>query len=140
SERPSGGADCRADQQAKDTQENSIPLKLRRDDMFKTLHSLHRWIAVAALTVSAGAAHAACLDNIVLVHGNAGSPSNWNSTVSTLKSRGYTDSQLYRPNWGSKTCPACNDHNSSNTNVVKTALQQAKAASCTGKIDVIGHS
>jgi triacylglycerol esterase/lipase EstA (alpha/beta hydrolase family) len=105
--------------------------------MFKTFH---RFLALAALTVSAGAAQAACLDNVVLVHGNAGYPSHWNNTVSTLKSRGYTDAQLYRPNWGSKVCPACNDHNSSNTGVVKTALQQAKAASCTGKIDVIGHS
>jgi hypothetical protein len=92
------------------------------------------------MAVSAFAAQAACLDNVVLVHGNLAYPSSWNGTVSELKARGYADSQLYRPSWGSKTCAACNDHSSTNTNVVKTALQSALAASCTGKIDVIGHS
>lgn len=28
--------------------------------------------------------YGACLDNLVLVHGNAGYPSDWNSTVNTL--------------------------------------------------------
>lgn len=99
-----------------------------------------RWLAAAALAVAAAAAQAACLDNVVLVHGNTAEPSSWNPTVSALKGRGYTDAQLYRPSWGSKTCAACNDHNATHTDVVKTALQQARAASCTGKIDVIGHS
>ncbi|TCS35594.1 lipase (class 2) [Paucimonas lemoignei] len=102
--------------------------------------SLSRLLATAAMAVSAFSAQAACLDNVVLVHGNMASPSSWNSTVSELKSRGYTDSQLYRPNWGSKTCAACNSHDTTNTNVVKSSLQSALAASCTGKIDVIGHS
>lgn len=84
--------------------------------------------------------YGACLDNVVLVHGNAGYPSNWNSTVSTLKTNGYLDAQLFRPNWGSKICAACNDHGSANTAPVKSALQAALAASCTGKIDVVGHS
>jgi hypothetical protein len=57
-----------------------------------------------------------------------------------LKSRGYADSQIYRPNWGSKTCAACNDHTSGNLSPVQSAMQSAKAASCTGKIDVAGHS
>jgi len=108
--------------------------------MLKNFSLLQRLLAGVALTVAAVAANAACLDNIVLVHGNTGYPSHWNNTVSTLKSRGYTDAQLYRPSWGSKTCASCNDHNSTNTNVVKSSLQSAKAASCTGKIDVIGHS
>lgn len=103
-------------------------------------NSLTRLLAGVAMAVSAFAAQAACLDNVVLVHGNTADPSSWNNTVSTLKSRGYTDSQLYRPNWGSKTCAACNDHTAGNLNPVKSALQSAKAASCTGKIDVIGHS
>src|SRR3954469_3332577 len=102
--------------------------------------SLTRLLLAAALTVTAVATHAACLDNIVLVHGNTAYPSSWDNTVSTLKSRGYVDSQLYRPSWGSKTCASCNDHGSTNTAPVKTAIQNAKAASCTGKIDVIGHS
>lgn len=101
---------------------------------------LQTLLTSAALALTAFAAQAACLDNIVMVHGNGGYPSHWNNTVGTLKSRGYVDSQLYRPSWGSKTCINCNSHDSTNTAVIKTALQQAKAASCTGKIDVIGHS
>jgi hypothetical protein len=101
---------------------------------------LSRLLAAAGMALGAVAAQAACLDNVVLVHGNTAYPSSWNDTVSTLKSRGYTDSQLYRPSWGSKTCAACNSHDSTNTGVVKSALQSALASSCTGKIDVIGHS
>lgn len=99
-----------------------------------------RFLAASALMAGAVAAQAACLDNVVLVHGNTAYPSSWNNTVSTLKSRGYADSQLFRPSWGSKTNAGSNSHDATNTNIVKSALQQAKAASCTGKIDVIGHS
>ncbi|RJG02710.1 alpha/beta fold hydrolase [Noviherbaspirillum sedimenti] len=106
----------------------------------KSVFSLSRLLAAVALTVTAFSAQAACLDNVVLVHGNMAYPSSWNSTVSTLKSRGYVDSQLYRPSWGSKTNAGSNSHDSTNTGVVKSALQSALAASCTGKIDVIGHS
>ncbi len=101
---------------------------------------LQRLFIAASLSLLALASQAACLDNVVLVHGNAGSPSDWNNTVSTLKARGYLDAQLFRPNWGSKTNPGANDHGSANTNPVKVAMQSAKATSCTGKIDVIGHS
>lgn len=93
----------------------------------------------AALVVAGASAQAACLDNIVLVHGNTGTPSQWNDTVAELKSRGYVDSQLYRPAWGSTSATA-NNHSSTNLAPVKSALQSAFAASCTGKIDVIGHS
>jgi pimeloyl-ACP methyl ester carboxylesterase len=88
----------------------------------------------------AGAVEAACVDNVVLVHGNVGQPSNWNNTYNELLARGYSASQIYRPSWGSKICAACNDHYGSEETPVATALTQAKAASCTGKIDVIGHS
>ncbi len=108
--------------------------------MLNQTFSLRHLLIAAALAVTGAASQAACLDSVVLVHGNTAYPSAWNSTVSTLKSRGYVDSQLFRPSWGSKTNAGSNDHNATNTNVVKTALQQAKAASCTGKIDVIGHS
>ncbi len=108
--------------------------------MIRTNFSLRKLFAATFLLATALTTQAACLDNIVLVHGNTGTPTHWNGTVSTLKSRGYVDSQLYRPNWGSKTNAGSNDHNATNTNVVKSSLQAAKAASCTGKIDVIGHS
>jgi triacylglycerol esterase/lipase EstA (alpha/beta hydrolase family) len=102
--------------------------------------SLSRLLAAATLAVSSLAAQAACLDNVVLVHGNVAYPSSWNGTVSELKSRGYVASQLFLPSWGSKINAAGNSHDATNTGVVKSALQSALASSCTGKIDVIGHS
>ena len=108
--------------------------------MFRKSFSIRALLIGAALSLCAAGAHALCLDNVVLVHGNADSPSRWNNTVSTLKSRGYLASQLYLPNWGSKTNAGSNDHGSVNTGVVKSSLQAAAASSCTGKIDVIGHS
>lgn len=90
--------------------------------------------------VSFGTAHAACVDNAVLVHGNSGHPDDFDNTYVELRARGYTDAQIFRPDWGSKTCPACNDHSGSEETPVANALNAAIAASCTGKIDVIGHS
>lgn len=83
---------------------------------------------------------AACVDNVVLVHGNTGSPGDWSATVNELKSRGYSSSQIYTPSWGSKSCAACNNHSGSEETPVRDAINQAIASSCTGKIDVIGHS
>lgn len=102
--------------------------------------SVSRPLVAATLVLAAGAAPAACLDNVVLVHGNTGSPSHWNNTVAALKNRGYVASQLYLPNWGSKTNAGSNDHGFVNTGVVKTSIESAAVASCTGRIDVIGHS
>lgn len=84
--------------------------------------------------------HAACRDNVVLVHGNTGSPSDWNSTYNKLRSKGYSSSQIYRPSWGSKSCPSCNNHSGSEETPVRNAINSAIANSCTGKIDVIAHS
>lgn len=106
----------------------------------RTSISARHLVAALTLSITAVGAQAACLDNIVLVHGNTAYPSSWNSTVSALKSRGYVDSQLYLPNWGSKTSAASNDHGTTNTTVVKNSITAAYANSCTGKIDVIGHS
>jgi triacylglycerol lipase len=108
--------------------------------MFQKLGSVRRWLAAAVLVSAAGAAQGACLDNVVLVHGNTGDPSQWNNTVAALKGRGYLASQLYLPNWGSKTNAGSNDHGTANTSVVKNSITAAYASSCTGKIDVIGHS
>jgi triacylglycerol lipase len=101
---------------------------------------IQKLLVAAGLAIAAAGAHGACLDNIVLVHGNTGTPSQWNNTVGTLQGRGYLTSQLFLPNWGSKTNAGSNDHSAANTSVVKSALQSAFASSCTGKIDVIGHS
>lgn len=108
--------------------------------MIQNAFSIRQFFVALIFSASALTVQAACLDNIVMVHGNASSPASWNNTVNALKSRGYVDSQIYRPSWGSSSCPACNDHTSDELNPVKASLQAAYAASCTGKIDVIGHS
>lgn len=84
--------------------------------------------------------NAACRDNVVLVHGNTATPASWNNTISELKSRGYTDAEIFTPDWGSKTCAACNNHSGSEETPVRNALVNAINQSCTGKVDVIGHS
>lgn len=99
-----------------------------------------RLLLAACLALCGARAAAACLDNVVLVHGNTGSPADWDNTVAALKSRGYVAAQLYLPSWGSKTNAAVNDHGAANTGMVKEAMVSAYTSSCTGKIDVIGHS
>ena len=86
------------------------------------------------------AAQAACRDAVVLVHGNTGKPSDWDNTYVELRARGWAASEIFRPSWGSKTCAACNDHSGSEETPVVNAMVDALAASCTGRIDVIGHS
>ncbi len=97
-------------------------------------------IFAAFALVACASAHSACVDSVVLVHGNTGNPSDFNNTYNELIYRGYSANQIFRPSWGSKTCAACNDHFGSEETPVASALTQAKATSCTGKIDVIGHS
>lgn len=99
-----------------------------------------RAVFAVVLAALAGTAGAACVDNVVLVHGNSGSPDDFDNTYVELRARGYTTAQIYRPNWGSKTCPACNDHSGSEEVPVANALNAAIASSCTGRIDVVGHS
>lgn len=82
----------------------------------------------------------ACTDPVVLVHGNTASPSSWNNTYNHLLNKGYSPSDIYRPNWGSKNCAACNNHSGSEETPVRQALTDALASSCSGQIDVIGHS
>lgn len=84
--------------------------------------------------------HAACVDNVVLVHGNTGKPSDWDNTYQELKRQGYAANQIFRPNWGSKVCATCNNHSGSEETPVRTAISDALTASCTGKVDVISHS
>lgn len=97
-------------------------------------------LPVLAVGFAAAPAEAQCRDAVVLVHGNAASTSTWNNTYNELLRRGYASGDIYRPNWGSKTCAACNDHDGSELVPVKDAINQALSRSCTGKIDVIGHS
>jgi len=94
----------------------------------------------AALLWPAPSPAQGCRDAVVLVHGNTGGPSDWNATVAELKRRGYSDAEILRPSWGSKTCAACNDHSGSEETPVLNAFVDALARACTGRVDVIGHS
>lgn len=84
--------------------------------------------------------HATCVDTVVLVHGNTGNPSDFQATHDLLRQKGYTEAQIIAPAWGNGLCAACNDHQGSEETPVQNAIVDALASSCTGKIDVIGHS
>ncbi|MCW8091072.1 alpha/beta fold hydrolase [Alteromonas sp. ASW11-130] len=92
------------------------------------------------LSLFAGQVYAQCKDNVVLVHGNTATPSSWSNTISELKSRGHAESTIYTPDWGAKSCAPCNNHSGSEETPVRNAIVSAINNSCTGKIDVIGHS
>ncbi len=84
--------------------------------------------------------HAACVNSVVLVHGNTGSPGDFQNTYDLLRQHGYGDAQILAPAWGNRYCAACNDHYGSEETPVRSAINSALANSCTGRIDVIGHS
>lgn len=95
---------------------------------------------IFGLLVASTAVHANCVDNVVLVHGNTGSPSDWDNTYDTLQAQGYQSNQIFRPSWGSSWNAGNNNHSGWEETPVKDAITSALNASCTGKIDVIGHS
>src|SRR5690625_6107704 len=98
-------------------------------------------LGVAALfCLMAPGLFAACHNSVVLVHGNTGSPSDFDNTRIELLARGYPAGQMFAPDWGSKLCAACNDQHGSEETPVAEALAGAGAASCTGQVDVIGRS
>lgn len=92
------------------------------------------WLALAPTAWSA------CRDAVVLVHGNTGTPSDFDNTYDALLTRGYAANEIFRPSWGSKTCAACNDHHGTEETPVLDAMVDAIAMACTGRVDVIGHS
>lgn len=102
----------------------------------KSAIALATFAALALLAANAQA----CNDAVVLVHGNTGSPSDWNNTYNELRNAGYSAAEIQRPDWGSKSCAACNNHSGSEEDPVVDAIVEALAVSCSGKIDVIGHS
>ncbi len=104
-----------------------------------TASILKTTLAAVVISLTSFSAHAACTDSVVLVHGNAGSPSDWDNTKSELISSGYSTSQIVIPSWGGSNA-ASNDHNGTEETPVRSAIQSAISSSCTGKIDVIGHS
>lgn len=107
-------------------------------------HSNPRCLLASIFLVScllgSGMATAACLDSVVLVHGNTGSPGDWDNTYQQLRAEGYASAAIFRPDWGSKSCAACNNHDGAEEIPVREAIEAAIASSCSGKIDVIGHS
>jgi len=100
---------------------------------------ISKTVLLFSLVICTGAVQAACVDNVVLVHGNTGSPSDWDNTYELLLANGYSNSQIYRPSWGSSSA-ANNNHSGSEEIPVRNDITAALNSSCTGKIDVIGHS
>lgn len=100
---------------------------------------LSKLLCSLTLIFAQACAFAACVDNVVLVHGNAGAPSDWDNTYDKLKANNYQDSNIYRPSWGSAFA-SNNNHSGSEETPVRNAITNAIASSCTGKIDIIGHS
>ncbi|MEP4890262.1 MAG: alpha/beta fold hydrolase [Aliiglaciecola sp.] len=90
--------------------------------------------------VSLNAFASSCKDAVVLVHGNTASPDSWDNTYNLLIDDGYAPAEIFRPDWGSKSCAVCNNHSGSEETPVRQAITNAIAQSCTGKIDIIGHS
>ena len=97
-------------------------------------------LVLAVLLALSGNAFAECRDAVVLVHGNSGYPADWNNTYDRLLSEGYSKDEIFRPSWGYKLWPTYNNHRGIEEGPVEDALEEALEASCTGKIDVIGHS
>lgn len=102
--------------------------------------SIKHVLLALLLLIPATAARAVCHDTVVMVHGNTGSPGDFVNTYNLLRQNGWTDAQIVQPSWGNAYCAACNDHNGSEETPVKNAISSAIAGSCSGKIDVIGHS
>ncbi len=100
---------------------------------------LKKIFLIIGLLIVNTAAQANCVDNVVLVHGNSGSPSDWDTTYELLLTKGYSSNQIYRPSWGSGYA-SNNDHSGSEELPVLNDINSALNTSCTGKIDVIGHS
>ena len=98
-----------------------------------------RLLLLLSLCLTANNALSACVDSVVLVHGNSGSPSDWDNTYELLKDKGYQDSDIYRPSWGSSFA-SNNNHSGSEETPVDNAISAAIANSCSGKVDIIGHS
>lgn len=96
-------------------------------------------LLIFALLITSSLAQAGCVDNVVLVHGNSGATSDWDNTYDLLLAQGYNSNQIYRPSWGSN-YPSSNNHYGSEELPVKNDITSALNTSCTGKIDVIGHS
>lgn len=109
----------------------------RRDP---AMNRLLRRLALAAFAVATLPTQAACRDALVLVHGNTGSPADFDNTYNELQRLGWAASEIFRPSCGSKACAACDDHDGSEEAPVREALVDALAMSCTGRVDVIGHS
>lgn len=105
----------------------------------KIMNLLKKTIAILSLIVVTETVQAACVDNVVLVHGNTGSPSDWDNTYDLLIADGYNDSQIFRSSWGSGYASS-NNHSGTEETPVRDDINAALSTSCTGKIDVIGHS
>ena len=100
---------------------------------------MYKYVFILCVFVLCSSANSQCRDPVVLVHGNGGSSSDWDNTYQELIDRGYNSTDIFIPEWGSS-CVVCNNHSGSEELPVENAITNAIIQSCTGKIDVIGHS
>ena len=81
------------------------------------------------LFLPALSARATCHDTVVLVHGNTGSPADFQNTYDRLRQQGWSDAQIVAPAWGNAYCAACNDHSGSEETPVRNAISSAISTS-----------
>jgi len=105
----------------------------------KIIVRLKEIFLILCLITTSVAVQANCVDNVVLVHGNSGAPSDWDNTYDLLIANGYNSAQIYRSSWGSSYA-SNNNHSGAEELPVRNDINSAISTSCTGKIDVIGHS
>ncbi|MDJ0861953.1 MAG: hypothetical protein QNJ82_06920 [Gammaproteobacteria bacterium] len=138
--------------------------------MIKSAEEIVRTLAIAALAFLPLTIHAECRDAVVMVHGNTDNPDRFTDLKNDLiQNHGYSEGEIFLPSWGRKeqNLAGLNDHDGSKSVVyvpalaffdrdgwwgngwfyvddeeapVRRAIEDALAASCSGKIDIVAHS
>ena len=85
---------------------------------------LNKTLLILGILMVTESVQATCVDNVVLVHGNSGSPSDWDNTYELLLANGYSSNQIYRPSWGSSYA-ANNNHSGSEETPVRNDITAA---------------
>jgi hypothetical protein len=78
-------------------------------------------VFATALALLALPAHAACRDTVVLVHGDTGSPADFDDTHDEQRRLGWAAGEIYRPRPCGRACPACDDSAGSEEGTVREA-------------------
>jgi len=138
--------------------------------MMKYAKEIVTTIAIAGSLLLSLTVNAQCRDAVVIVHGNTDNPHRFADLKNDLiQNHGYSPSEIFLPSWGRKeqNLAALNDHDGSQSDEyvpslaffdhdgwwgngwfyvedeetpVRRAINDALAASCSGKIDIVAHS